>query len=227
MVPATTGVMMAKKKNVSGLQLMTWYIEYVSEKGKKPVSAAHFAKQFNFDETIFHKHYDSFKELEQVIFRTLFETSVETVVTSDEYAIFNKKDKLLSIYYTFFENLSLNRDYVAFILKDYGASLRAISVLSQLKESYTQYVDELDLQELGLNIDLIEPIQKVSIKESSWVQLLFTLKFWMDDTSADFEKTDVFIEKSINTSIDLIDTKTLNNIIDLGKFLYKEKFQSK
>jgi len=218
---------MAKKKKVTNLQMMTWYMEYVTEHGKKPDSAAKFAEIYNFDASVFNAYYDSFKELEQVIFRTLFDASVETVIMSDEYSVFNKKDKLLSIYYTFFENLSLNRDYVVFILNDYGLSLKTLSVLSQLKESYVTYVEELDLQDLGLNFDLIEPIQKISIRESSWVQLLFTLKFWLEDSSPDFEKTDVFIEKSINTSIDLIDTKALNNIIDLGKFLYKEKFQSK
>jgi len=218
---------MAKKKKVTNLQMMTWYMEYITEHGKKPDSVANFAKLYNFDASIFNAYYDSFKELEQVIFRTLFDASVETVVMSDEYSVFNKKDKLLSIYYTFFENLSLNRDYVVFILNDYGLSLKTLSVLSQLKGSYVTYVEELDLQDLGLNFDLIEPIQKRSIRESSWVQFLFTLKFWLEDSSPDFEKTDVFIEKSINTSIDLIDTKALNNIIDLGKFLYKEKFQSK
>jgi len=49
------------------------------------------------------------------------------------------------------------------------------------------------------------------------------MKFWLDDTSEAFEKTDIFIEKSLNTSFELLNTKSLNNIIDLAKFLYKEK----
>jgi len=54
-------------------------------------------------------------------------------------------------------------------------------------------------------------------------EILFTMKFWLDDTSEAFEKTDIFIEKSLNTGFELIDTKSLHNIIDLAKFLYKEK----
>lgn len=61
------------------------------------------------------------------------------------------------------------------------------------------------------------------MKESAWFQLLITLKFWMDDTSASFEKTDIFIEKSINTSFDLMNTTPLKSLVDFGKFLYKEK----
>jgi hypothetical protein len=32
----------------------------------------------------------------------------------------------------------------------------------------------------------------------SWIQLLLTLKFWLDDVSPKFEKTDIYIEKSVN-----------------------------
>ena len=51
------------------------------------------------------------------------------------------------------------------------------------------------------------------------------MKFWIDDTSTAFEKTDIFIEKAINTSFDLIDIKPVKSLIDLGKFLVKEKMQ--
>ena len=69
----------------------------------------------------------------------------------------------------------------------------------------------------------IVQIQQKSIKETAWLQLLITMKFWLNDSSANFEKTDIFIEKSVNTSFDLIDSTPLKSIIDLGKFLYKEK----
>jgi len=46
----------------------------------------------------------------------------------------------------------------------------------------------------------------------------------MDDDSAGFEKTDVAIEKSIHTIFDVFENTPLDNIIDFGKFLFKEKF---
>jgi hypothetical protein len=52
------------------------------------------------------------------------------------------------------------------------------------------------------------------------------MKFWLDDTSPSFEITDIFIEKSVKASFDLINTTPLKSIIDFGKFLYKEKMQS-
>jgi hypothetical protein len=215
---------MARKKKATVAQLMTWYMDYVTAKLCRPGSISDFASENNFEAPLFYKQFDSFKELEQEIFKTLFETSLVTLEESDEFVLFGKKDKLLSLYFTFFENLSLNKEFIQFVLKDYGLSLETLSVLAPVREHYGNFIDMLELQELNINFGAIEPLQKVTIRESSWIQFLFTLKFWLDDTSPDFEKTDVFIEKSLNTSLELIDTKALNNIIDLGKFLYKERF---
>jgi hypothetical protein len=49
------------------------------------------------------------------------------------------------------------------------------------------------------------------------------MKFWLDDTSSSFEKTDIYIEKSVNTSFDIFNTKPLKSLIDFGKFIFKEK----
>lgn len=218
---------MAKKKNVEATDLVTFYMDDVVKQKSKLESVKDFAKDHNFDEALFYRHFESFKELEQHIFKLLFDNSLEVLEQSDEYAIFDQRNKLISLYYTFFENLSLNREFIVLSLEDYKNPLKALAVFSKLKESFSTYIDTLNLEALNLNIDLLEGVQKKTIRESAWIQLVLTIKFWLDDTSPAFEKTDVFIEKSLNTSLDLLDTKTLNNLIDLGKFLYKEKFQSK
>ena len=61
------------------------------------------------------------------------------------------------------------------------------------------------------------------ISEGAWIQFLAILKFWIDDTSKSFESTDILIEKSVNTVVDLLNTKPLESLLDLGKFLWKEK----
>ena len=55
-------------------------------------------------------------------------------------------------------------------------------------------------------------------------QFLFLLKFWMEDGSPGFEKTDIAIEKSVTTIFQIFENTPLEKIIDFGKFLYKEKF---
>lgn len=191
----------------------------------KPASVEDFASDQNFDEAKFYEHFESFKDLDQEIFKIFIDVSIATLAESTDFASYSKKDKLLSLYYTLFENFNLNREFILLTVKSYGISLDTISLFKDLKESFSSFIDSLQLETLSLNNDTLETIQKKSIKEGAWVQLLLTLKFWMDDTSEQCEKTDIFIEKSINTSMELLNTKSLNNIIDLGKFLYSEKIK--
>jgi hypothetical protein len=214
---------MPKKNKISDSEIITFYMEYVVEHQSKPDSVEDFCQIHQFDDDIFYEHFTSFKDLEKTIYNVLFETSLVTLKQTPEYHSFSKKDKLLSLYYTFFENLALNQDFVKLNLKGFENQLKALSLFSRFKRSFTGFIDELDLETISLNVETIETIQKKTIKESAWIQLLFTMKFWLDDSSQDFEKTDIFIEKSINTSMELIDTKSLHNIIDFAKFLYKEK----
>ena len=214
---------MPKKNKISDSEIITFYMEYVVEHQSKPDSVEDFCQIHQFDDDIFYEYFTSFKDLEKTIYNVLFETSLVTLKQTPEYHSFSKKDKLLSLYYTFFENLALNQEFVKLNLKGFENQLKALSVLSRFKRSFTGFIDELNLETISLNVETIETIQKKTIKESAWIQLLFTMKFWLDDNSEDFEKTDIFIEKSINTSMELIDTKSLHNIIDLAKFLYKEK----
>ena len=214
---------MAKKNKISSSEIITFYMDYVVEHQSKPDSVEDFAQLHQFDDVIFYNHFASFKDLEKTIYNVLFENSLATLKQSPEYYSFSKKDKLLSLYYTFFENLALNQEFIKLNLKGFENQLKALSVFSLFKRSFIAFIDELNLETFNLNVDSIENIQKKTLKESAWIQLLFTMKFWLDDTSETFEKTDIFIEKSINTSFELLETKSLHNIIDFAKFLYKEK----
>ncbi|MEM5565024.1 TetR family transcriptional regulator C-terminal domain-containing protein [Psychroserpens sp. AS72] len=214
---------MVKKHKISDSEIITFYMEFVVEHQIKPDSVEDFCQLYQFDDAIFYEYFRSFKDLEKTIYNLLFQNSLLTLKQTPEYHSFSKKDKLLSLYYTFFENLALNQEFVKLNLKGFENQLKALSVFSRFKRSFTSFIDELDIETISLNVETIETIQKKTIKESAWIQLLFTMKFWLDDSSEDFEKTDIFIEKSINTSMELIDTKSLHNIIDLAKFLYKEK----
>jgi len=73
----------------------------------------------------------------------------------------------------------------------------------------------------------IEKFQNKAIKNVFWAQFLILIKFWIDDTSSSFEKTDIFIEKNVQASFDLIQTQPLKSLLDLGKFFLKEKMDLK
>lgn len=218
---------MNKKKNSSKLDILTLYMDLVSEQKIKPLDVEDFCEQVDLEENNFYQHFKSLKKVEKTIFNELFKNSLEVLNESEEFISFDGKNKLLSLYFTFFENLTLNRAYVEVVLKGCKNQLKSYKTLSTLKKSFLLFVDRLELSESILPIDGLEKIQTNAISYATWIQLLATLKFWLDDTSESFEKTDIFIEKSINTSFELIENKFLKNAFDFGKFIYTEKFQKK
>jgi hypothetical protein len=56
-----------------------------------------------------------------------------------------------------------------------------------------------------------------------WINFLFILKFWIEDTSNGFEKTDAAIEKSVNLAMDLMGKSALDAALDFGKFLFQNR----
>ena len=216
---------MKKKKNSSKLDILTLYMDLVSEQKSKPDDVSDFCEQVNLDEDNFYEYFKSLKKVEKTIFNELFKNSLEVLNESEEFLAFDGKNKLLSLYFTFFENLTLNREYVEVVLKGCKNQLKSYKSLSSLKKSFIDFVDSLALSDSILPIDGLEKIQTGFINYSAWAQLLITIKFWLEDESESFEKTDIFIEKSINTSFEIIENKFLKNVFDLGKFVYKEKFQ--
>ncbi|SNR37463.1 TetR family transcriptional regulator C-terminal domain-containing protein [Lutibacter flavus] len=214
---------MAKRKKITKDEIISSYMTYILENNTPPKSVFAFAKANNFEEAQFYTCFGSFEAIEKEILKTFLNNTIETLNKSEEYASFDSRNKLLSFYFTFFETLSANRSYILLLLKKNSAHLKKLATLSELKKGFTNYIDELEIETVDFKEKKITQIQKKGIKETAWMQLLITINFWMNDTSPSFEKTDIFIEKSVNTSFDLLDTTPLKSMIDLGKFLYKEK----
>ena len=214
---------MAKKKNITENDIISWYMDHVLNHNKQPSSVYSFAKENNFEEALFYKHFGSFDAIEKGVFKAFFNNTITLLEKSEDYGGFDARNKLLSFYYTFFENLTANRSYVVHAIAGNKNQLKSIEALSGLKKYFSEYIENLDIQTINLKEERLEKLQQRSLKESAWFQLLVTMKFWLDDTSSSFEKTDIFIEKSINARFDLMDIKPLKSIIDFGKFILKEK----
>ena len=218
---------MAKKKTVSNTTIISHYMDYVLDHGEEPKSVYAFAKANNFEEQQFYQHFGSFKAVEKHVFQAFFDNTLKALEKSPDYRQFDARNKLLSFYFTFFENLTANRSYVLYALNRHKNKMKGLESLSELKKSFTAYIDQLDIETLDIKEERIDKFQKRAMRESAWVQLLLTMKFWMDDTSAAFEKTDIYIEKSVNTSFDVLNIAPVKSLIDFGKFIFKERVHSK
>ncbi|MHA7941730.1 TetR family transcriptional regulator C-terminal domain-containing protein [Formosa sp. 3Alg 14/1] len=214
---------MAKKKIITEEQLIDFYMDYALEHNQQPKTVYAFAKVNNFEEQKFYEFFASFQALEAAIFKAFLDNTLKVLVSSENYDTFDARTKLLSFYFTFFENLTANRSYVMFALNQHQNKLKNLKCLTKLRQEFINYISTLDIEVVETQQEKIDKFQERGLQESAWLQLLVTLKFWMEDDSPGFEKTDIFIEKSINTGFDFLDVAPLKSLFDLGKFLFKEK----
>ena len=175
------------------------------------------------EEKTFYKFFGSFQGVKQMIWETFYDNVMSLLRKDENFDSAQPKEKLLSFYFTFFEVLLLNRSYVLFALSGEEKMMTKVSQLYSFRKLFKGFAAELI--EEG-NVDKPSYLQHPPkiFSEAAWLQLAFLLKFWMEDSSADFEKTDQAIEKSVQTAFDVFDNTPLSALVDFGKFLWKEKF---
>ena len=219
--------MAIKKTTITKEKIVSMYMTYTLENNDKPKSVYHFTKMNNFSEAEFYNFFGTIESVEKEIFKMFLEKTVELLQKDQDYETYDMKSKMLSFYFTFFELLSANRSYVTMSLKQHQNELKNLMQLSGLRNSFKNYVAEIISDEYRIKQEKFQNFQEKAIQETSWIQLLLTLKFWLEDSSPAFEKTDLFIEKSVKVIFELMNITPLDSLIDFGKFLFKEKIHNK
>lgn len=217
---------MAKKKLTSKV-LIEHFMNYVLSHGEQPKNVYIFMNELGYKEADFYPHFGSFEAIEQEIFTTFFTHTITLLEKNEDYMSFDAKNRLLSFYFTYFEMLTANRSYVKQALSGHQSPLKRHKALNGLRKKYMEFVVQLEIKTIDLKIDRAEDAIQRGLHEVSWRQFLFILKYWMNDSSPNFEKTDILIEKTMNTGFEILNTSPLESIVDLGKFLIKETFNKK
>ena len=219
--------MATKKSEISKDKIVSMYMDYVLEHNEKPKSVYQFSKLNKITEKEFYNYFGTIESIEKEIFNVFFEKTIALLQKDKDFESYDMRSKLLSFNFTFFELLTANRSYVLMTLKESGNQLKSLKQLSGLRSSYKEFISEIITDDIRTKQEQFQNFQEKAILESSWFQLLLTMKFWMDDTSPGLEKTDIYIEKSINTAFELMNVAPLDSLIDFGKFIFKEKLYSK
>ena len=210
-----------KNKKVDKEKIISKYMTYVLEHEKVPASVYKFCKDNKIEESDFYHHFGSTESIQKAVWAAMFDQSIQVIGKSSEYDSFDKREKLLTFYYTLFEILTLNRSYILFSLTEHENAFSSLAQLSEIRKKFQKYISEMDdlmeAERLG-----VKRLATKTIEELGWAQFLVILRFWMKDNSPGFEKTDVMIEKTINSTFDLANIRHVRSIIDLTKFLTKE-----
>lgn len=217
---------MDEQTTITKEKIFELYGDYLLNHGEKPKNVYLFAKENSFEEKEFYHYFSGFDHIEKEILNHLFIKSIELGAEVNSTEGISTKEKLLNVYFIFFENLTINRSLILSILGPY--KFQNIKTLQNLRETHRQFIKSLDFNEWEMIEKAKEGLRRFNDKsreEVLWLHLVSIINFWKNDTSPDFEKTDIFIEKTIDTGFELVDNEPLRKVFDLGKFLWKEKFK--
>lgn len=187
-----------------------------------PVSVYKFCKAHKISEADFYAHFGSLENLRKEIWTSFFAQTLELLQKEQAYEGYGNREKMLSFFFTFFELLGLNRSYVLFALGHQKGQFQEMEQLKGLRREMKTYAKDLILEGNTEKSTRLTRHNPEVFSEGAWLQLLFLLRFWTRDGSPGFEKTDMAIEKSVNTIFDVFDNTPLERVLDFGKFLYKE-----
>jgi len=213
----------SKKKLIDDNFIISKFMDHVLNANEEPKNVFLFCKENKISEADFYTFFGSIDALKKEIWLKFFENATEIMKKEEAYDGYTFKNKLLTLYFTLFELFTANRSFILFLLPNNKEALKNLKSLSLLRRDFKEYI--VTLLESG-NSEMLKKTAMLTnpiLSEGAWIQFLAILKFWLDDTSKSFESTDILIEKSVNTVVDLLNTKPLESLLDLGKFLWKEK----
>lgn len=202
-------------------RILTAYADYLLDHQERPKSMHHFAKELKVSEQKIYAHYTSFEAIEGGIIAQFVENARDLAVqqgASDE-AFSDQRTQMLTFYLTFVEVLKANRSLVLLLLPKGKDQLQAWKNLKTAKKVFLAYVRSLDIKIEALSFIPSDKVKEKTVEAAAWAQFLSILGFWMKDDSANFERTDIFIEKSLKLSFEISDSTILHSIVDLGKFV--------
>ncbi len=214
----------SKAKKTDDNAIVSLYMNSVLLHHAEPKNVYAFCKNNNIEEADFYSFYGSIEALKEDIWIKFYENTATNLLKDENFATYSNSNKLLSLYFTMFEVLTLNRSYVLYALKDTKNGLKTLQQLKGLRSNFKEFITKIVDEHEEPKNETIQRVTKPLYAEGAWIQFLFLLKFWIDDTSKDFEKTDILIEKSVKAVLAVLDTTQIESVLDLGKFLWKEKF---
>ncbi|MBF2054441.1 MAG: hypothetical protein IGS03_13395 [Candidatus Sericytochromatia bacterium] len=196
--------------------LISAYMEHCLEQGQAPRSLEALAQTLGQPTQALKSHFKSLPALEAGVFEAFLSHSLALLEQTPEYASYSGSEKLLALYYTFFELLSANRAYVLLALPPDLRLLQQLPRLMGLQRAFTRH-----LASLLPDLDLPGPRwsgRDLLLAEGFWLQLLSLLVFWYRDDSPNFEQTDVFIEKSVAALLSSLRLQPGSALLDWGRF---------
>jgi hypothetical protein len=199
------------------------YQEHLLLHGHQPATVYRFCHDLGIQEEDFYKVAGSFQALEKHIWAEYIHSTIKRLDADEDFDKFSAREKLLAFYFTLLEMLKANRSFCLVMLGRHDKLEVVPAFLKSFKTTFEEFVDRILNNGKATGEVAVRPFIDKRYPQLFWLHMAFLLVFWKEDDSAGFEKTDAFIEKSVNLAFDLIGKGAVDTAIDFGKFLYQSR----
>lgn len=212
-----------KAAGASADKLIQAYQEHLLLHGTRPATIYKFCLDAGIREEDFYKVAGSFDALEREIWARYIRQTINSLEGDSGFQNFTAREKLLTFYFTLTEILTANRSFAVLLLGRHSRPEIMPAYLKEFKKLFEAFAGRVIDEGIATQEIAKRPYLDKRYPQLLWVHLGLLLLFWRDDDSASFEKSDVFIEKSINLAFDLMGKGIVESTVDFAKFLYQSK----
>ena len=194
------------------------YINHLREHGIEPASVFRFCKDLNIEEKEFFSQFASFQAVESAYWEEVLDGVIRAVESGEEYASFTARQRFLTFGYAFLERSLEIRSLMLTRLGDVSLLSRP-SFLAGFESRFKEFAK--GLVEHGEKQGEVASRGRVSdlYPQGLYFVLRSVIAYHLKDQSQAFERSDAYLEKSVNLAFDILRTQPLDSAFDLARFL--------
>lgn len=217
---------MAKQsKNKASESATDWrdaFIRFTLENNRPPASPYELAKFAESKEEDFYEEFGNLNALAANIWKGFFEDTKNQIQADPQYQSFSVREKLLAFFYTWLENIKKYRSFIS-LMTEGKKMWEQKEQFASFKTAFQEYAQELLNEALETGEAENRNFLNNAYPTLLWADVMYILRFWLKDTSKNFEQTDAAVEKVINLFFDIIGKTFLDTLFDFAKFAFQHR----
>lgn len=199
-------------------KFLTGFRDHIGRHGQPPVSVLALCEPLGLTERDFYHEFGSIEALESAFWEDLFIKTLAAVESGVEWETFGARQRMLAFLYAFLEKSLDVRTVLLFRFRNLSPMCNP-DWLRGMERRFKEWAS--GLVSTGVSGGEIAERGRLAGLYPSALYLLLraAIDFNVKDTSPRYERTDAFVEKSVNLAFDLMRTQAIDSAFDLLRFL--------
>ena len=192
--------------------------DHIARHGQPPASVLVLCEPLGLGERDFYTEFGSIESLESAFWEDLFTKTLAAVQSGAEWEGFGARQRMLAFLYAFLEKSLDVRTVLLFRFRNLSPMTNP-EWLRGMERRFKEWASEL-VSTGSSSGEIAERGRLAGLYPAALYLLLRSvIDFHVKDTSARYERSDAFVEKSVNLAFDLMRTQAIDSAFDLLRFL--------